>query len=338
MNKSFLLFLFTVSLVGIAFFGCAKEAPRTDVTLELTSPDTIEALVEKDLVTVGTSYQDIDNQPESTPAQVTYVDSVEMQKPISVQNDYSLYQGDSGIGDQAVVSQSNITVWNADSDKTLESLSGEPISVVPPATGDFVPSGEVKETVTTVTTTYTPATSSSTLTPRPSSDVSVVTTGNGYIYQGNNTPGTSYTQSAVTSGGSTYTVQAGDNLIKIAKQHGVTVNSICQANGISRTQILRVGQTLVIPGATSSPVTTTTTTVVPANTTASISSVVTPISEGVPSAPASTSSVGTYTVQAGDSYWKLARQFNTSVEALMSLNNTTSDRLRIGQIIRVPQQ
>ena len=61
MNKSFLIFLFTVSLVGIAFFGCAKSAPRTDVTLELTSPDTIEALVEKDLNTIGTSYQDIDN-------------------------------------------------------------------------------------------------------------------------------------------------------------------------------------------------------------------------------------------------------------------------------------
>ena len=79
MNKSFLIFLFTVSLVGIFFFGCAKETPRTDVTLELTSPDTIEALVEKDLNTIGTSYQDIDNFPESTPAQVTYVDSVEMQ-------------------------------------------------------------------------------------------------------------------------------------------------------------------------------------------------------------------------------------------------------------------
>ena len=45
-----------------------------------------------------------------------------------------------------------------------------------------------------------------------------------------------------------------------------------------------------------------------------------------------------YTVQAGDSYWKLAKRFNSSVEELMSLNGTSSDKLRIGQTIVVPNR
>ena len=55
------------------------------------------------------------------------------------------------------------------------------------------------------------------------------------------------------------------------------------------------------------------------------------------SAPAATGTQN-YTVQAGDSYWKLARRFNSSVEELMSLNGTSSDKLRIGQVIVVPNR
>lgn len=354
MNKSFLLFLFTISVVGIAFFGCSQEAPRTDVTLELTSPDTIEALVEKDLVTVGTSYQDIDSMPESTPAQVTYVDSVEMQKPVSVQTDESLFQGETGIGDQAVVPATNISVWGPDADKTLEPLDRDTISVVPPPSGDVTPQGEnaggdsFATTASTGAATATTA-SGTTLNPRPATETPVVTPGNGYIYGGPGQPlapvsgGYASTASAPQGAQGGYTVQAGDNLIKIAKKHGVSVNAICEANGISRTQVLKVGQTLVIPGLSAAPAATT----APAENQAqaSIGSVVTPLSDGgYSSAPATSGTApaaagsGTYVVQAGDSYWKLARKFNSSVEELMSLNGTSSDKLRVGQTIKVPQR
>lgn len=337
MNKSFLIFLFTVSLVGIAFFGCAKSEPRTDVTLELTSPDTIEALVEKDLNTIGTSYQDIDNYPESTPAQVTYVDSVEMQKPLRVQNDDSLYQGETGINDQYTVPSSSVSVWGSDSDKTLEPLTDrEAISVLPPPTGDVtVSSGDGFSGLNTssVSTTET----KSTLQPKPATETTVVTPPNsGYLYQGNN--GTSSSQgyagpSAVT-GGSTYTVQAGDNLIKIAKKFNLKVSDICSANNISRTSILKVGQVLTIPGAGGSE-TTSAVTQLAAPVSASISSVVT-APESAPQTQSVSGGTQTYTVQAGDSYWKLARRFNSSVEELMSMNNTSSDKLQIGQVIKVP--
>ena len=338
MNKSFLIFLFTVSLVGIAFFGCAKSAPRTDVTLELTSPDTIEALVEKDLNTIGTSYQDIDSFPESTPAQVTYVDSVEMQKPLSVQNDDSLYRDETGINDQYTVPSSNVSVWGPNTDKTLEPLSDrESISVLPPPTGvqssdSFASQGNSgTETVSVVETTQ-PKT---TLQPKPATETTVVTApGAGYVYQGASSSGGYVGTSAVT-GGNTYTVQAGDTLIKIAKKFNLKVSEICEANSISRTSLLKVGQVLKIPGAGSSETSAVTSAPATAPVSPSISSVVT-APESAPQTQSASSGVQSYTVQAGDSYWKLARRYNSSVEELMSMNNTSSDKLQIGQVIKVP--
>lgn len=339
MNKSFLIFLFTVSLVGIFFFGCAKETPRTDVTLELTSPDTIEALVEKDLNTIGTSYQDIDNYPESTPAQVTYVDSVEMQKPLRVQNDDSLYKGEESI-DDSVITTSNVSLWGPDTDKTLEPLSPrETVSVVPPPTGDVTLLGEASpSTQVSPVTAETPAApkSSSFLQPKPATETSVVTAPNsGYVYQGNQSSSGGYAGPSAVTSGNTYTVQAGDNLIKIARKFGVKVNDLCEVNGISRSQILKVGQVLQIPGEKggSAP----SETVATKEVNASISSVVQPVSTQQTAAPAATGTQN-YTVQAGDSYWKLARRFNSSVEELMSLNGASSDKLKIGQVIVVPNR
>ncbi|MBO7543162.1 LysM peptidoglycan-binding domain-containing protein [bacterium] len=340
MNKSFLIFLFTVSLVGIFFFGCAKETPRTDVTLELTSPDTIEALVEKDLNTIGTSYQDIDNFPESTPAQVTYVDSVEMQKPLRVSNDDSLYKGEESI-DDSVITTSNVSLWGPDTDKTLEPLGPrETVSVVPPPT-DVTPIGETSSStqITPVgSETSSQATTSSFLQPKPATETSVVTAPNaGYIYQGNQGSSSGYVGTSAVTSGNTYTVQAGDNLIKIARKFGVKVNDLCEVNGISRTQILKVGQVLQIPGAQGGTVSSQ-----PAQSkevSASISSVVQPASaSSASSQTAAPSGTQSYTVQAGDSYWKLARRFNSSVEELMSLNGTSSDKLKIGQTIIVPNR
>lgn len=334
MNKSFLIFLFTVSLVGIFFFGCAKETPRTDVTLELTSPDTIEALVEKDLNTIGTSYQDIDSFPESTPAQVTYVDSVEMQKPLRVQNDDSLYKGEESIDDSALAT-SNVSLWGPDNSKTLEPLGPrETITPVPPPSGELIVGETSSSTQISPVTTET---KSSFLQPKPATETSVVTAPNsGYVYQGNQSSSGGYASPSAVTSGNTYTVQAGDNLIKIARKFGVKVNDLCEVNNISRSQILKVGQVLQIPGekSASAPAET----VQPKEVNASISSVVQPASTQPTTTAAPASGTQNYTVQAGDSYWKLARRFNSSVEELMSMNGTSSDKLKIGQTIVVPNR
>ncbi len=46
-----------------------------------------------------------------------------------------------------------------------------------------------------------------------------------------------------------YVVQPGDTLYKIAVQHGVTMQEIASANGIWNYDHIEVGQVLTIPGA-----------------------------------------------------------------------------------------
>lgn len=58
---------------------------------------------------------------------------------------------------------------------------------------------------------------------------------------------TSTPQAAAQAPGGTYTVQAGDNLGKIAQKTGASIDEIAEANGITRNTILRVGQELKIP-------------------------------------------------------------------------------------------
>lgn len=50
-----------------------------------------------------------------------------------------------------------------------------------------------------------------------------------------------------------YVVQPGDTLYKIAREHNAKVHEIAQANQITDPSQLRIGQTLVIPGAGSAP-------------------------------------------------------------------------------------
>ena len=43
-----------------------------------------------------------------------------------------------------------------------------------------------------------------------------------------------------------------------------------------------------------------------------------------------------YTVQEGDSLWKIAQRYGTTVEAIKSLNGLTGDLLNIGQVLQIP--
>jgi len=44
-----------------------------------------------------------------------------------------------------------------------------------------------------------------------------------------------------------------------------------------------------------------------------------------------------YTIVSGDNLWRIAQRFGTTVDAIMLLNGLSSDLLRIGQVLRIPQ-
>ena len=105
------------------------------------------------------------------------------------------------------------------------------------------------------------------------------------------------------SGSNTYTVKSGDSLWKIANQFGTTPAAIRAAN-ILTSDVLRIGQVLTIPSTTSAP-------------------------QNPPTG-------NTYTVQNGDSLWKIANKFGTTINALKSANNLTNDNLQVGQVLTIP--
>ncbi len=94
-----------------------------------------------------------------------------------------------------------------------------------------------------------------------------------------------------------YIVKPGDSLWLIARRYSTTVSAIQRQNNLTG-DLIRVGHVLTIP-------------------------------------VSGTPSYIEYTVKAGDSLWRIAQQYNTTVQALMNLNGLTSDLLMIGQVLKV---
>ena len=103
---------------------------------------------------------------------------------------------------------------------------------------------------------------------------------------------------STTASTNTYTVKAGDTLYGIANKYNTTVDTLKSLNNLT-SNTLSIGQVLKLPGSNST-------------------------------------STNTYTVKSGDTLYAIANKYNTTVDALKSLNNLTSNTLSIGQTLKIP--
>ena len=103
-----------------------------------------------------------------------------------------------------------------------------------------------------------------------------------------------------------YVVKRGDTLYSIARQFNTTVQALKSLNNLT-SNTLQIGQTLKIP-------------------------VFEPDTPTIPD-----NETDEYIVQAGDSLYKIAERFNTTVDELIEYNNLPTTILQIGQVLRIPK-
>lgn len=115
-----------------------------------------------------------------------------------------------------------------------------------------------------------------------------------------------------------YTVQKGDTLYSISKKYQITVAELRAANNLSENDVLKAGQKLVIPEAD-------------IGTATALASSKTTTTE-----PAKVGKVETYTVQKGDTLYRIAKNNNMTVPDLLALNDLDSSAvIKVGQKLKV---
>lgn len=121
--------------------------------------------------------------------------------------------------------------------------------------------------------------------------------------------------SAPTAGQTDYKIAQGDTFSTLAKKFHVSIKAIEDANpGLEPTK-LKIGQTVHIPAAT----------------------VAMAAAASAPGPTADNAGSGqTYVVKSGDSLSKIAGEFGTTVKALRSVNSLTTDKIVVGQKLKVP--
>lgn len=97
-----------------------------------------------------------------------------------------------------------------------------------------------------------------------------------------------------------YTVKKGDTLYSIASKNNLTVQELKDLNNLTSNN-LAIGQSLLIK-----------------------------------KNPKENTNVTTYTVKSGDTLYAIAKKYNTTVNAITTLNNLSSNSLSIGQTLKIP--
>ena len=146
---------------------------------------------------------------------------------------------------------------------------------------------------------------------------------------------TTTVKKAVTATGGVYTVVSGDTLSAIAYRNGTTVAALASLNDISNPAFIRVGQKIKLTG-TAAPTTKDATAPKPATTTTKAAA---PKPAATKATPAKTvpAAGAVYVVKAGDSLYKIALAYNSSVSAIAKANGIANPaRIGVGQRLTIP--
>jgi LysM repeat protein len=126
---------------------------------------------------------------------------------------------------------------------------------------------------------------------------------------------------APTTSTTKHTVAAGETLLSIALQNGLTWQALATANQLSENDLLQVGQVLNIPGS-------------PSSTAATVPAALVDIPVVVPAEPPTSEQF--HTVAAGETIVSIAVQYGLNWQQLLTLNSMNENSvLSIGQQIRL---
>jgi LysM repeat protein len=121
-----------------------------------------------------------------------------------------------------------------------------------------------------------------------------------------------------------YVVVKGDTPAKIAKQHGIPVKALLAANPGLQPRKLQINQKLVIPAAAAAAAPS------PAATIPEVAGA------PAPAGPAAGETGQVHVVKRGDNLTKIAKQHGTTVKALRAANSLKTDRILVGQKLKLP--
>lgn len=145
---------------------------------------------------------------------------------------------------------------------------------------------------------------------------------------------------APVAGGSTVVVQRGDTLSGICVRHRVKMSAVVAANPGLNPNHIRVGQKIVLPGASVAAVAEKPAAKV------KLAAADAPVTAANTTAPVKTKSAfkaytgptKTYKVRSGDSLGKIAYESGITIRALKDLNKLTKDSIRVGQELLIPAE
>ena len=127
---------------------------------------------------------------------------------------------------------------------------------------------------------------------------------------------------AQNAGGGLYVVQAGDTLFRIARTNGLSVDELKGLNGITGNEI-SVGQTLRLSAAAGATA---------PGTAPVVATPLTGVGETLPDTPTPEPSGGVvHVVSPGETLFRIALRYDTSVDALRRLNDIQGDQIAVGQ-------